>query len=65
MGGKVSSEKTLIRAKAKGYSYKAHREEDRKSNNSPHIGIMIKDQEFVSRRYEMYEYPFDCVKSSD
>lgn len=43
-----------MRAKANGYIYKAHHEEDSKSNDSTYLPKTIKDQKSVPRRYEMY-----------
>ena len=54
-----------MRAKADGYIYKAHHEEDNKSNNGTYVPKTIKDQKSILRRYEMYDHLFDCSGSSD
>lgn len=65
MGRQVSSEEIFMRAKADGYLYKAHHEEDSQSNKSTDVPKTIKDQTSVLRRYEMYDHAFDCSRSSE
>lgn len=60
----MSLEETFMRVMAKNHVYKTHHGWDSKSNNSTYVPKMIKDQKSVLRRYKMYEYPFECSKSS-
>ena len=53
MGRNSSSEEILLRAKANGYVYKAHHEEDSRINNNKYVAKTIKDQKSVLRRFEM------------
>ena len=52
--GRISSEVILSRAKANGYVYKAHHEEDSKIDSHKYVAKTIQDQQSVLRRYEMY-----------
>lgn len=53
MGRNSASEEILLRAKANGYIYRAHHEEDSRIDNNKYVAKTIKDQKSVLRRYEM------------
>lgn len=53
MGRISSSEAVLSRAKANGYVYRAHYEEDSKIDSHKYVAKTVKDQNSVLRRYEM------------
>ena len=62
MGLKILAEELFKRAKAKGYSYSPHQEKDSKRDTITHKPKIIRDQDSIMKRYNMYEGLLDYVK---